>query len=302
MPAQKKKMLILAILGILRDGTDPTHRIRQAEIMERLERDYALTATRKSVRKNLGDLQDAGYPVVFNKGWYYDPLFDWQDLDLLAASAAVSSLSAERRNRIISRLEKLGGPYYHVTPSFGGAHPVNAQSSYTLDLARAAIAQEKQMSFRYGDADIDREVYPRLDESGKPIQYRVSPYRLELVGGRFSLICSMDREKLVAFRINRILDARILKADSRPIDTVENTADPLEKDRLLPMLAQGITGKPVRTRFIMPRGRLTDLLDWFGINAQIEGATDTEITVSVLAVPAELEMWLRHQGIEIRKT
>ena len=76
MPAEKKKMLILAILGILRDGTDENNRIRQAEIITRLNRDYHLTATRKSVRKNLADLQEAGYPVRFRKGWFYEHPFN----------------------------------------------------------------------------------------------------------------------------------------------------------------------------------------------------------------------------------
>lgn len=296
MPAQKKKMLILAILGILRDGTDADHRIRQAEIMERLERDYALTATRKSVRKNLGDLQDAGYPVVFSKGWYYDPVLKRDELDLLTACVACSTLPEAKRVSILSRLTQLGGPYYRNTPSFGGTNLVNPQAVVTLDLAAEAIAEEKQFSFRYGDAGLDKELHPRLDETGKPIQFKVNPYRVECIGGRFYLICSMDRgECLTSFRINRILDARILKADSRPIERIADTADPLEKERRL-QPAAGAAEAPVRTRLTVERGQLTDLLDQFGANIEIERATDTEVTATLSASPAEVDAWLRQKG------
>ena len=75
MPSAPKKMLILAILEILRKYTDCEHGLLQTDIIEKLERDYDLTATRKSVRANLTELQIAGYPIDYINGWYYEHEF-----------------------------------------------------------------------------------------------------------------------------------------------------------------------------------------------------------------------------------
>ena len=69
MSTAPKKLLILAILEVLRKYTNIDHRLLQSEIIAKLESDYDLTATRKSVRANLADLEDAGYPVLYDNGW-----------------------------------------------------------------------------------------------------------------------------------------------------------------------------------------------------------------------------------------
>ena len=60
---QPKKLLILDILEILKKYSDENHRLSQQDIIRILKRDYGMTADRKSVRRNLTELMDAGYPV-----------------------------------------------------------------------------------------------------------------------------------------------------------------------------------------------------------------------------------------------
>ena len=147
MPAQKKKMLILAILSILRDETDVNHRIRQAAIIERLTAKYQLTATRKSVRKNLADLQEAGYPVVFQKGWFYDHLFSASELDFLSECVMASNIPGAQREDLLTRLASTGGSYYVSGNTHLKVRPTNSQYMYTMEILHDAIAQGRQTVF-----------------------------------------------------------------------------------------------------------------------------------------------------------
>ena len=60
---QPKKMLALNLLELLRKYSDENHRLSQQELLRLLESEYGMTADRKSVRRNLLELQSSGYPV-----------------------------------------------------------------------------------------------------------------------------------------------------------------------------------------------------------------------------------------------
>lgn len=65
--AQPKKLLIMNILEILQRYTDEDHRLSQREIGEILEREYSVRADRKTIKRNLTDLIDAGYDLEYSE-------------------------------------------------------------------------------------------------------------------------------------------------------------------------------------------------------------------------------------------
>lgn len=67
LPDQPKKMLAFHLLDILKHYTDENHRLSQKEIAEILERKYDMKADRKSIRRNLLELQDYGYEVNYSE-------------------------------------------------------------------------------------------------------------------------------------------------------------------------------------------------------------------------------------------
>ena len=297
MPKEKKKMLILAILGILRNGTDADHRIRQAEIISRLNEQYHLTATRKSVRKNLGDLQEAGYPVVFRKGWFYDHEFSASELNFLMDSVLGSDIPAAQREVLLEKLTKLGGSFYSPSIGSGAARPANPQYLYTLETVHAAITEGVQLSFRYGDYDVDKELHPRLDEEGKPKLYKVNPYRVATANGRCYLICNVDKySTLCHFRVDRILDIRKLKAEAKPLEKVADATDSLESEQYILEHPYMYSGKPKKTKIIVQRNHINDVLDWFGTQVQLSELSDTEALAVLTAEPTSVDFWLRRYG------
>lgn len=302
MAREKKKMLILAILGILRDGTDQDHRIRQAEIISRLSRDYNLSATRKSVRKNLGDLQEAGYPIVFRKGWFYDHEFTPAELNYLSDCVLSSSIPAVQREDLLRKLAVLGGSFYIPVHGSGAIKPTNPQFLYTTEILHDAIEEKCQVSFKYGSYDVDKELHPRKDDEGRPKLYRVNPYRIVETNGRIYLIGNVDKyDTLCHFRVDRILEAKKLRSPAKSRSSLRDEGTDLESDNYVTEHPYMYSGKPETARIVVQRSHVNDVLDWFGMGVTFENVTDEEATAVVSADPVSLDLWLRRYAEFARK-
>ena len=64
---QPKKMIIMNILDILEKYTDEDHRLSQKDICEILNDEYMMKLDRKTVKKNLMNLIDAGYNIEYSE-------------------------------------------------------------------------------------------------------------------------------------------------------------------------------------------------------------------------------------------
>ncbi len=297
MPAQKKKMLILAILGILRDETDADHRIRQAAIIEKLNANYQLSATRKSVRKNLADLQEAGYPILFRKGWYYDHTFKPAELDYLLDCIMSSNIPTAQREDLLNRLLKMGGSFYKPHVDIKKVRPTNPQFLQTLDVIHDAIADGRQITFKYCDYDVDKELHPRLDNKGKAKTYKVNPYRLASANGRSYLICNVDKyDTLCHFRVDRIVEARMMRAAAKPLEKIKDNTDSLASEAYVNEHPYMYSGKPIKTRIEVPRDKINDVLDWFGTEVGFEDVSEEKAVAVVVSDPVSVELWLRRYG------
>ena len=64
---QPKRLLIMNILDILKRYTDVDHRLSQKEIADILKSEYAMSADRKSIRRNILNLIDCGYDIAYSE-------------------------------------------------------------------------------------------------------------------------------------------------------------------------------------------------------------------------------------------
>ena len=62
---EPKKLLIVYILEIMQKHSDRYHTLTQQEIVNLLESEYSVTADRKTVRRNLSKLMEAGFPIRY---------------------------------------------------------------------------------------------------------------------------------------------------------------------------------------------------------------------------------------------
>ena len=199
--AQQKKQLPMAILAILQEHTDAKKHIRQVPIIKLLEEEHNLTATRKTVRKNLAALQQAGHPVKFQKGWYYDHLMTAEELDYLNACIMASDIPDDRRMELLERLSTMAGPRYTPTAGNSAYAPVNPAFFATANDLAVAIAKGRKVTL---------VMNANADEKAERLH--VTPCRLERQNGRSVLICIKEGEETSCeIPVSEIAGVRVLK-------------------------------------------------------------------------------------------
>lgn len=112
------------ILEILQRYTDENHRLSQREIGEILEREYGVRADRKTVKRNLTDLIEAGYDLEYSESirknregeeeilltdWYLNRTFTDSELRLLIDGLLFSKhIPYSQCRDLVKKLEGLG--------------------------------------------------------------------------------------------------------------------------------------------------------------------------------------------------
>ena len=298
MAAEKRKLLIVAILELLRKHTDETHKLRQAPLLELMEREMGMPITRKTLRQNLADLQLMGYPVRFKKGWYYDATFSAQELDYIIDCILCSgAASQEQHALLIDKLKTLRSKYYQPQAAEDRVKPANAEFMSTMAVLRQAIDEGRQVSFHYADYDVDKALHLRKAANGRTKIYKINPYRTCTVNGRYYLICNVDKyDSLCHFRIDRILDAKQLKSAAKPLSKVKDGEDTLDLPGYVNDHPYMYSGKPAVYTLRINRCAINDLLDWFGLNVEFSNVKEKTADVTLRSDPVSMKLWLARYG------
>ena len=64
---QPKKNNIMEILDILKKYSDENHTLRQKDIEDKLESEYDMPVERKTVKRNLDNLIEFGFPIEYKE-------------------------------------------------------------------------------------------------------------------------------------------------------------------------------------------------------------------------------------------
>ena len=65
--SQGKKLLILNVLDVLKKHSDAKNRLSVTDIVSILEKEYNMIVDRKSVKRNLEELEDIGYRIDYTE-------------------------------------------------------------------------------------------------------------------------------------------------------------------------------------------------------------------------------------------
>jgi len=290
----RRKPINLAILNILRNHSNVDHPMRIKAIQEILA-EMNMTPTRKSISNNIADLQQAGYPLVFNHGWYYDHEFTSEELNFLIDEVhCAGQLNEETRTVIINKLKQLGG--IHFTPSCESVQTklVNPIFLVNLDLLHKAIQSRLQVSFHYGDYGTDKQLHCRLNEKKRPKLYRINPYSIGTTNGRYYLICNVDKyDSLCHFRIDRILDVKLLKKGVKPIEKVIDGKEGLSIQAYMTSHPNMYSGTPEQFIIQLKKKWLNELFDTFGMDISFRNETDEIVEAILTADPISVGFWLK---------
>lgn len=294
MPVSPHKSLVLSLLKLLKTHTDEDHRLIQSDILELLQREYGLAPTRKTLRNNLEELQEAGFPIFYSDGWYYEHEMTFAELDLLVDSIHnVDGLPAVQRAGLLEKLRSLSSKWYDNPIEYAQLRPWNPELMYILDVLHRAVTSECQVTFNYCNYDVDKKLHPRLDEQGRVKEYVVNPYRVASANGRYYLICNVQKYPAIThFRVDRIVNIRLNHEKRKPITQVEGLVQGIDLTEYVVRHPYMYAGEPVRYKLKIQREGINDILDWFGMNTLLEEPSPDRIYATVITDPKSMEIWL----------
>jgi len=283
------------ILEVLRKYSDENHRLSQGDIIARLRSEYGVAMERKAVKRNLANLQQAGFGLECDEtvrvkangeeetlctNWYIARPFSDAELRLLIDSVLFSKHIPPGQGReLIAKLEQQSNVYFqarvkHIHPP-PGQSTLGKQIFYTIEVLDEAISLGRKVEFHYGTIDLDRQVRLRLDDRGQPKQYSVNPYQMAASNGRYYLISNIEpHDNVVHFRLDRIRDIRLLDEPVKPMKQVRGLEHGLHLPQHMAEHIYMFSGGSVQVKFLAQRSILDDIFDWFGPEARVQAQGD----------------------------
>ena len=307
----KRKKLNFAILEILRQYTDETHKLSQNDIVELLEKDFDLKADRKSVKRNLTSLLEMGFPIEVKEtlrmypnkdgvmeesyilsDFYLERDFTDAELRLLIDGLLFSKhIPYSQCRELVEKLEGLSNRYFKSRVRFISTlpetGPKNAELFYTIEIIDEAIANGKQVAFFYNEYDTDKKLHHKRDR-----EYIVNPYQMAATNGRYYLIGNYDKyNNLANYRLDRITGIRLLDTPVKPVREVDGMKNGFYLPKHMAEHLYMFAGESVPVTFRMSKVILNDVIDWFGSEIAFSDETEDQVTARVTVNWSAMRYW-----------
>ncbi len=321
-----KKQIIINILDILKRYSDENHRLSQKEIAEILKNEYNMTIDRKSVKRNLSNLLEFGYPIEYSESirmvknketgeleesyilsdFYLEREFTDYELRLLIDGLLFSKYIPHNDCKtLIEKIANLSNKYFETKVKHICTLPenksANKQLFYTIDILDEAISKEQQVCFHYGEYGTDKRLHKRQDSSGKPREYIINPYQIVATNGRYYLVCNYDKyDDLSNYRVDRIMDIKLLDTPAKPKREVKGAEHGFDLAKHMKEHIYMFAGKSIRTKFIAEKYIIGDIIDYFGEDVIFSDETEDKITVTVTVNERDMRFWALLYALQIK--
>ncbi|MBR3805570.1 MAG: WYL domain-containing protein [Clostridia bacterium] len=320
---QRKKLLILNVLDVLKKHSDAEHRLSVTDIVSILEKEYDMIVDRKSVKRNLEELENIGYHIDYNESvrkkkdgteemlktdWYLSSDFSEPELRLIIDSLMCSKhISEKQMKMLVAKIKGLGNKYFsnkmrHVT-ALHQASPENADLFLNVEMLDEAINDKKQVAFLYHDYGVDKKMHPRTNSEGKEKEYIVNPYQLVTANGRYYLIGNYDKyDNIAHYRIDRIKRVRILDTPAKKTDKVRGLDGGLDLPTHMAEHIYMFGGECGMVTFKAKKYIINDIIDWFGTDVSFFKESEDEIRVATRVNYHAMKYWAMQYGYHVTVT
>ena len=295
--SDNQKLKILYILDYLQKNSHRDKPVRAGELINMLER-YGIHCDRKTIYSDIAALQDFGVDILCQpgrSGGYYvaSQSFELPELKLLIDAVQSSRFLTEKKSRaLIEKLctlcsaqdAKLMQRDVYVS---GRVKSMNETIYYAVDAIQEAIAQNRQITFRYFDWGLNgtREYRDRA--------YTASPYGLCQDNENYYLLALSPRHGITSYRVDRMSD--IALADEARIPCPELSGKHLTEyaNRMFQMYS----GSRVSVKLRFRRELANVVVDRFGKDTMLipDGEGWFVFTVEVAVSPLFLS-WVMGFG------
>ena len=285
--SDNQKLKIFHILDYLQRNSHANHPVRATELIEMLEK-HGIQCERKTVYSDIAALQDYGVDIESipgkNGGYYIASRnFELPELKLLIDAVQSSRFLTERKSReLIEKLCKECSVHEaklvrrDVLVS-GRVKSMNETIYYNVDAIQEAIAQNKQISFRYFDWDFGGKRKYRDKE------YLASPYGLCQDHENCYLLAFSNRYGITSYRVDRMTDIQLTEETRIPCPELTGKALHDHANRLFQMYS----GDALDVKMRFHRSLLNVVIDRFGKDTMLipDGEDYFNFTVKVAISP-----------------
>ena len=260
-----QKLKIFYILDYLQKNSHQDHPVRAAELLTMLEQQHNIVCERKTIYSDIGALQDYGLDIVSipgkNGGYYIASRnFELPELKLLIDAVQSSRFLTEKKSReLIEKLCSQCSVYdarlmrRDVLVS-GRVKSMNETIYYNVDAIQDAIAENRQITFRYFDYGLDGKRHYRNRN------YQASPYGLCQDHENCYLLAHSERHGVTSYRVDRMSDIRLLDNPRTPCPELTGKALTEHANRLFQMYA----GEQTAVKLRFHRSLINAVIDRFG--------------------------------------
>ena len=286
--SDNQKLKIFYILDYLEAHSNEKNLVRASDLISMLDRQHNIRCDRKTVYSDIAALQEYGVDIVSvpgkNGGYYIASRnFELPELKLLIDAVQSSRYLTEKKSReLIEKLcsqcnEQDARLMRRTVLVSGRVKSMNETIYYNVDAIQEAIAQNRQISFRYFDWDFGGKRKYRDKE------YLASPYGLCQDNENCYLLAFSSRYGVTSYRVDRMSDIQ-LTADSRiPCPDLTGKALHEHANRLFQMYS----GDALDVKMRFHKSLINVVIDRFGKNTMLipDGDEYFNFTVKVAISP-----------------
>ena len=283
MPGEKnKKGRLLALQQYLYKNTDENHPATTVELIEAMEK-RGYSANRKTIKDDIDTLIEFDIDIITNvsRGNSYfmgNRRFEIPELKLLVDAVSSSRfISAGKSENLIDKISTMASVYQknRITPRIYTAERIktdNPQLYYVIDKLIEAVQAKKKVRFLYIDFDADKKRMLRNDGE----IYINSPYGCLWNDDYYYLIGYSDkRQKVVTFRIDRIIDLELLGEIAIPEPKDFNISDFARK------IIEMYDGEEQQVELICDNELMKLVIDRFGDGIHTERVSNEQFKATV---------------------
>ena len=296
--SDNQKLKILYTLDYLERNSHEDHPVRAADIIAYLDREHNISCDRKTVYSDISALQEYGVDIVSlpgkNGGYYIASRnFELPELKLLIDAVQSSRYLTEKKSReLIEKLltqcnEQDARLMKRNVLVSGRVKSMNETIYYNVDTIQEAIAQNRQITFRYFDWDFNGKRKYRE----KP--YVASPFGLCQDNENCYLLALSERHGITSYRVDRMTDITPLDTPRTPCPELTGKALVEHANRLFQMYS----GDAVDVKMQFHNSLLNVVIDRFGKDTMLipDGEEHFNFTVRVAVSPMFLS-WVMGFG------
>ena len=279
---QDKKGRLLALRDYLYKYTDEQHPVSTQELIDEMTR-QGYPGNRKTIKDDIDVLNKFGMDIITNVSrgnsfYMASREFEIPELKLLVDAVSSSRfISAARSEQLIGKLTAMASEYEkeQITPRIFTKDRIKANNPhlyYVVDMLIRAVQNKKRVRFQYGEFDADK--HKVLKNDGEI--YINSPYGCLWNDDFYYLVgYSEKHEKVVTFRVDRIVDLEILDEDIIPEPADFDMSDYAK------IVIEMFDGEPQEVELLCDNELMKSVIDKFGEDIKTERVSDEQFKATL---------------------